>query len=235
MSSTSSTSTVIVTGAAGALGKAVARRFAEDGAFLLLVDVDAAALAQVHAATPDAVCIAANLGDAQDTSARLGAALEKHGPASVLCNIAGGFDYSGDAHAADAGIWQRMFDMNVATLVNASRAVVPGMLSAGRGKIVNVAAASAASGKAGMAPYVASKSAVARITESMALELRDRGINVNAVAPSILDTPANRSAMPEADFTRWVPLASLAAAIRFLASDEAADIHGAILPVTGRV
>jgi len=99
--------------------------------------------------------------------------------------------------------------------------------------VVNVAAASASSGKAMMGAYCASKDAVARLTESMALELRGQGINVNAVAPSIIDTPANRGAMPDADPSNWVPPEKLAHVIGFLASDAASAIHGAIIPVVG--
>jgi NAD(P)-dependent dehydrogenase (short-subunit alcohol dehydrogenase family) len=98
---------------------------------------------------------------------------------------------------------------------------------------VNVAAASATSGKGAMGAYCASKSAVARITESMAMELREKGINVNAVAPGVIDTPANRAAMPDADVTNWVSLSDLASVIEFLASSRANAVHGAVVPVVG--
>lgn len=138
-----------------------------------------------------------------------------------------------EVHDADASVWQRMMDLNVTTTLNACRVVVPGMLSAGQGKVINVAAAGAASGKAGMGAYCASKSVVARLTESMALELREKGINVNAIAPSIIDTPANRADMPDADFAKWVSTRQLADVVGFLASDRASAVHGAVIPVVG--
>jgi NAD(P)-dependent dehydrogenase (short-subunit alcohol dehydrogenase family) len=107
------------------------------------------------------------------------------------------------------------------------------MHAAGGGKIVNVGAYAAQTGAAGMGAYVASKSAVIRLTETMAAELREKNINVNCVLPTILDTPENRAAMPKADPRRWVAPEDLARVIVFLASDDARAIHGAALPVTG--
>ncbi|MES2258573.1 MAG: SDR family NAD(P)-dependent oxidoreductase [Pseudomonadota bacterium] len=227
------TGLVVVTGAAGALGKAVAAAFLAQGARVLAVDINAEVLQAAYGNDERVRTLAADLVDAGKAKAALETALREAGPAAVLCNIAGGFDMGPAVHEDDVGLWRRMMDLNVATLVNASAAVVPGMIAAGGGRIVNVAAASAVSGKAAMGAYIASKSAVARLTESMAQELRGRGINVNAVAPSILDTPANRAAMPDADPAQWVALADLAAVILFLASPQARAVHGAVLPVVG--
>ncbi|MDX9698736.1 MAG: SDR family NAD(P)-dependent oxidoreductase [Rhodocyclaceae bacterium] len=224
---------VVVTGAAGALGKAVADVFLAQGSMVLAVDLDEAALSRVYGNQANVRCVAVNLTDASKTKELLTAALVQFGTASVLCNIAGGFDMGPAVHETDDAMWRRLMDMNVATVLNACRVVVPGMQSAGRGKVVNVAAASAISGKGAMGAYCASKSAVARLTESMAAELRESGINVNAVAPSILDTPANRAAMPDADTSKWVSLADLAAVIEFLASTRANAVHGAVVPVIG--
>ncbi|BAN48592.1 SDR family NAD(P)-dependent oxidoreductase [Metapseudomonas resinovorans] len=227
-------SLVVVTGAAGALGRAVAHAFIEEGHRLLLVDCNEAVLRSAYeGATGTLHFVVADLTDASATLAALGGAIEAHGPAAVLCNIAGGFAMGVDVHDADASVWERMMDMNVSTTLNACRAVVPGMLAAGGGKIVNVSAASASSGKGSMGAYCASKSVVARVTESMAQELRERGINVNAVAPSIIDTPANRGAMPDADASKWVSTRQLADVIGFLASERASAIHGAVIPVVG--
>lgn len=227
-------SRIVVTGAAGSLGRAVAQSFLDQGHAVVLVDLDEAALRQAYADAAGAkTFVAVNLTDAAATQRVLGAVLEADGPADVLCNIAGGFTMGGPAHETDGAEWQRMLDMNVYTLINASRAVVPGMVAAGRGRVINVAAASAASGKAQMGPYCAAKSAVARITETMAQELRGKGINVNAVAPSIIDTPANRADMPKANPAQWVSLQQLSDVIGFLASDRASAVHGAVIPVVG--
>ena len=117
--------------------------------------------------------------------------------------------------------------------MRAVHSVVPHMLEQGGGKIVNVGAYSAQKGVAQMGAYVAAKSAVIRLTESMAAELRDKNINVNCVLPTIIDTPENRAAMPKADPSRWVAPRDLANVIAFLASDAARAIHGAAVPVTG--
>jgi len=120
-------------------------------------------------------------------------------------------------------------------VINCARAVVPGMIAAGRGKNINIGAIAGLSGKANMAAYIASKSAVIRLTESMAAELRDKGINVNCVLPSTIDTPQNRKDMPKVDPGRWVAPEALADVILFLASDAARAIHGASIPVSGLV
>jgi len=129
--------------------------------------------------------------------------------------------------------WNFLLDINARTLLNTSRAVVPAMLKAGGGKIVNIGAFAAQKGAAEMGAYIASKSAVIRLTETMAAELREKNINVNCILPTIIDTPENRAAMPKADPQRWVAPQALADVILFLASDAARAVHGAALPVTG--
>jgi NAD(P)-dependent dehydrogenase (short-subunit alcohol dehydrogenase family) len=121
------------------------------------------------------------------------------------------------------------------TAVAASRAALPHLLARGAGRIVNIGANAATRAAAGMGPYAASKAAVARFTESLAEEMKDRGITVNAVLPSIIDTPQNRADMPDADFSRWVAPEAIAEVILFLVSDAAAAVTGALIPVTGRV
>ena len=129
--------------------------------------------------------------------------------------------------------WDFLLDLNARTLLHTARAVVPAMLGRGGGRIVNVAAYAARQGQAQMAAYCVAKDAVIRLTEAMSAELRDKNINVNCVLPTIIDTPENRAAMPDADPTRWVDPQDLARVIQFLASDGARAVHGAALPVTG--
>jgi NAD(P)-dependent dehydrogenase (short-subunit alcohol dehydrogenase family) len=136
-------------------------------------------------------------------------------------------------HATSDATWQAMFDLNARTLLNAARAVVPRLLETGGGAIVNVGAFAAQKGAAQMGAYTASKSVVIRLTEAMASELREKKINVNCVLPTVIDTPENRAAMPDADPARWVAPHDLANVIVFLASPAARAIHGAALPVTG--
>jgi len=124
--------------------------------------------------------------------------------------------------------------MNVRTALIATRSVLP-LLKASKGAVVNVGANAAAKAGAGMGAYAASKAGVARLTEALAEELKDEGVRVNAVLPSIIDTPANRADMPDADFSRWVSPENLAQVIAFLLSPDATAVTGALLPVIGRV
>ncbi len=227
---------VMITGAAGSLGRAVAAAFAAAGAQLALVDLKAEALAAAYGAESDArLFFAADLGDGAQVMAAADKARQKFGRIDVLCNIAGGFHMGEPAHETTDEAWRLMIELNAGSILRTARAVVPGMIAQGAGKIINVAALGGTQGGALMAPYVASKSAVIRLTESMALELRDKGINVNCVLPSTIDTAPNRASMPKADFTRWVAPAALADVILFLASDAARAVNGAALPVVGRV
>jgi NAD(P)-dependent dehydrogenase (short-subunit alcohol dehydrogenase family) len=127
-----------------------------------------------------------------------------------------------------------MFAMNLRTAVASCKAALPALLESGRGRIVNIGAGAAAKGRAGMGAYTASKAGVQRLTESLADELKDRGVTVNAILPGTIDTPRNRADMPDADFSRWVAPAAIAEVILFLASDAAAAVTGAAIPVTGR-
>jgi NAD(P)-dependent dehydrogenase (short-subunit alcohol dehydrogenase family) len=160
-------------------------------------------------------------------------AVDKIGRIDAVLNIAGGFNMGPTVYETSANDWDAMFAINVTTLKNVLAAVVPKMLAQGRGAIVNVGANAALTGQANMSAYCAAKSVVMRLTESLAAEVKNRGINVNAVLPSIIDTPANRAGMPDADFTSWVSPADLASVMCFLASDAARAVHGALLPVKG--
>jgi NAD(P)-dependent dehydrogenase (short-subunit alcohol dehydrogenase family) len=124
-----------------------------------------------------------------------------------------------------------MQEMNVLTTLSASRAALPALRKS-RGSIVNVGANAAVRAAAGMGPYAAAKAGVHRLTEALAEELRPSGVRVNAVLPSIIDTPTNRRDMPDADRSAWVAPEDLARVILFLASAEANAVNGALVPVT---
>jgi len=234
MSSDLSGRTVVVTGAAGNLGKAVAAAFAARGASLVLVDLKEEALAKSYgAADAKRLFAPCNLLDPAQVEAMAKHTAGRFGRIDVLCNLAGGFRMGDPVHATPASTVDFLLDLNVRTMLNTSHAVVPRMLAAGSGKVVNVGAFSAQKGAAMMGAYVAAKSAVIRLTETMAAELREKNVNVNCVLPTIIDTPENRAAMPDADPARWVAPADLANVIAFLASDAARAIHGAAIPVTG--
>lgn len=226
--------TVMITGAAGNLGRATASAFAQRGARLLLVDVDAARLEAAYADGPDnrQIC-AVDLLQPEAVAEAVAAARGRHGAIDALAAIAGGFHMGEPVHQLPAAAWERMFDLNARTLLNTVQAVVPAMLETGGGKIVTIGANAARQGMAEMSAYIAAKSAVIRLSESLSAEVRSRGINVNCVLPSIIDTPENRAAMPDADPGNWVAPEKLANVILFLASEEASAIHGASIPVVG--
>jgi len=227
-------STVMITGASGNLGRAVAAAFEAAGAQVALVDRQRERLEKLYGIeSAQRQYLAADLTQAEGMLAAAKATMDRFGRIDVLCNIAGGFRMGPPVHETPDVDWTFLFDLNARTVVNAARAVVPRMLAAGGGKIVNVGAFGAQKGSADMAAYIASKSAVIRITESMAAELRERNVNVNCVLPTTLDTPENRAAMPKADPAKWVAPADLANVIVFLSSDAARAVHGAAIPVTG--
>ncbi len=159
--------------------------------------------------------------------------IETLGRIDVLANIAGGFTMGEAVHETSEDTWDFMMGLNARSVLNMARAVVPVMLQQGRGKIVNVGAGAGLVGLANMGAYSASKSVVIRLTEAMSAELKNSGINVNCVLPSIIDTERNRADMPDADFERWVSPTAMAEVIGFLASTAADPIHGAAVPVSG--
>jgi NAD(P)-dependent dehydrogenase (short-subunit alcohol dehydrogenase family) len=219
---------IVVTGAAGALGNAVAECLSSRGLAVVALDVsDAAALPAKVALGLAGV----DLTDEASTQRAFDAIAGRFGAIDGLVNVAGGFAWE-TVEDGSAATWDRLYSINVKTALHAFRAALP-LLKDG-GAVVNIGAAAAAKAEAGMGAYAASKSAVARLTEALAAEHKGK-IRVNAVLPSIIDTPANRADMPDADFGRWVTPRELADVIAFLVSDEASGITGAAIPVTGRV
>lgn len=232
---TFNTKTIMITGAAGNLGRAVANAFHQQGANLVLLDRQMEGLQRAFGKEDERrAFFAVDLLDQGQVKDAVESSIHRFGRIDVLCNVAGGFRMGPPVHETPDQDWNFLFDLNTRSLLHAVRAVVPGMLAARGGKIVSIAANSAQKGVANMGAYCASKDVVIRMTEAMAAELRDSNINVNCVLPSIIDTPENRAAMPDADFSRWVAPEALADAIVFLASDGARAIHGAALPVVGR-
>lgn len=226
----------VVTGAAGNLGAAAAEAFHRAGAKLVLVDVNYDRLEQMYGAMAekgDALLAAVNLLDAAAVDALISDAMEQFGRVDILINVAGGFSMGPRLHETPPETFDFMFNLNAKTVYHTCRAVVPHMLAQKRGKIINIAARAGLEGKAKMAAYTASKSAVIRLTEAMAGELKVDGINVNCILPGTIDTPRNRQDMPEADFSRWVAPEDMAQVILFLASAAAKAVHGAAVPVYG--
>lgn len=207
---------VAITGGFGHLGVATAAWLGARGARVALIGRGAAPDAN---ALPDVPATALRLGgidlvDPQAAVHALDAVHRQFGGVDALLNIAGAFVWQTIADG-DVDTWDRMYALNVKTALNASKAALPYLLQSAAGRIVNIGAGAASKAGTGMGAYAAAKAGVARLTEALAAELLDRGITVNAVLPSIIDTPSNRADMPDADFTRWVQPQQIAATIDF--------------------
>lgn len=228
---------VLITGAGGNLGRAVAAAFAADGARLALLDRNAGAIGETIAACSGhaaAEAFATDLIDPAAVESAIAAVMATFGRIDVLANIAGGFTMGPLLQDTADRDWDFMMNLNARTVFNTCRQVIPHMLEQGGGRIVNVSARAATQGKGRMAPYCASKAAVITLTESLAAENRHSGINVNCILPGTIDTPQNRADMPDSNFDHWVPPAALADVVFFLASDAARCISGAAIPVYGQ-
>ena len=225
--------TVIVTGGTGALGRAVVERFL--GANDLVVvpwlnksEREDTASQHARAVRSGHVTLIEADISTEDGANRVAAEAPE---VEVLDNCAGGFGGGEPVYEGSIDVWDRMYRMNVRTAVAMSRAVLPGMIRRKRGSIINVASQAAFTRPAGIAAYNASKAGVVVLTETLQRELASTELRVNAVSPSTIDTPANRAAMPKADFAKWTPPAKIADVIFWLASEESRAVRGAVLPV----
>ncbi|MBD7939832.1 SDR family NAD(P)-dependent oxidoreductase [Brevundimonas guildfordensis] len=220
---------VAITGGYGALGRAVTEAAQARGLSVAVIG-----RTPPREASPDVFEInGVDLTDPAQAKTAIDAVAAHYGRLDALLNIAGGFVWSPVEGGGDE--FDRMHALNVKTTLNASRAALPHLKASAEGRIVNIGANGAIKAGHGMGAYAASKAGVHRLTEALAEELKSTSVTVNAVLPSIIDTPANRADMPDADPSKWVAPADLAAVILFLASPEARAVTGALIPVTGKV
>ncbi len=214
---------ILVTGGAGILGAAVASRASALGASVELIDVVPgfeSDLGRTH-------CVDLTNADA------VNACVSSIGAFHGVANVAGGFDMGPSVFETTDAQWDSLFEINVTTLRRMLSAAVPALIEGGGGSVVNVGALGALEGVGQMGAYTAAKSTVMRLTQALSDEVRAQGVNVNAVLPSLIDTPRNRADMPDADFTAWVTPGALADVVCFLLSDGARAVHGALVPVRG--
>jgi NAD(P)-dependent dehydrogenase (short-subunit alcohol dehydrogenase family) len=229
----------IVTGGAGALGRATNRALLDAGATVITTDTHAHGMHDLAASFPDDLrarftTVEADVATEEGAAAVVRRATEAYGGLDILVNIVGG--YAGGPHIAetDLATWQQQITLNATTAFLMARAAIPAMQPGARGRIINVSSRVARTSPAGLGAYAVSKAAVITLTEVLANEVRDSGITVNAIMPSVIDTPANRRDMPDADFAAWVRPEQIGGVIRFLASEESGIISGAAIPVYGR-
>lgn len=227
----------MITGASGNLGTALARTYRESGAKLAIIDRHKDVLEKLF---PDLVddeeCYisgCADLTDLDEVRSVVRDSFNYFGRIDILANTVGGYRAGKPIYETDLETWNFMINLNARSVFILTQCVVPYMIQQGSGKIVHLAARPGLQGRANASAYSASKSAVIRLTESTSAEVKEKGINVNCILPGTLDTPENRVARPDADFSHWVKLESLANVILFLTSDAARDIHGAAIPVYG--
>ncbi|THV17561.1 SDR family NAD(P)-dependent oxidoreductase [Rhizobium rhizophilum] len=226
----------MVTGAAGNLGRAITTRLAGEGVNLVCVDRTTDALAALVQSLPSEAKVltfaGADLSDPAVAQAMAEAAVDSFGGIDGLVNTVGGFA-TGPVDGDTLGQWDLMMNLNARVALVTSIAVLPVMQAARYGRIVHIAAAPGLKAGANQAAYAASKAAVLRLTESIALEHRGNRITANCILPGTIDTPQNRAAMPDAKVPDWVLPDSIARLIAFLISPEAAVVTGAAIPATG--
>ncbi|MBI4552521.1 MAG: SDR family oxidoreductase [Candidatus Latescibacteria bacterium] len=229
---------VLITGGTGALGTAVTGAFLRAGAMAVVTYIIDAEVEPFYAAVkdrrPHVTLYKADVTKERDVRRVVQNTINKHGQIDVLVNIAGGFVGGIPVAETPEEKWDFMLNLNTKSAFLCSKAVLPHMLTRRAGRIVNISARAGLHGSAGLGAYAVAKSGVLILTQAIADEVKDQGITVNAVLPSIIDTPANRKAMSDADHTRWVRPEDIARVILFLASDDARAITGAGIPVYGR-
>ena len=219
---------IIVTGGFGVLGQAVAEAFAAAGDQVARIDF----VPTPHSPLAGALDVGGvDLTDAAATQAALDKVAVAHGGIDVLVNVAGGFVWE-TLEEGSIATWAKMQAMNLLSNATITQLALPQLKQSDAGRVVSIGAGAALKAGAGMGAYAASKSGVHRLTEALAEELAGTSVTVNAILPSIIDTPTNRADMPDADMSTWVSPAAVADVILFLASPAARSISGALIPVT---
>lgn len=239
MTDTFAGKTVMITGVTGALGQATAARFAAAGANLVVTRHSVGGIdtlmADLNVPGERYLSVSADVTDPASVEAALAQAAARFGQVDALVHTVGGYSAGQPVHAGDLDMWEKMMALNARAVYVTCGAVARHMVEGGvRGSVVVVLARAALKGGKNQAAYAASKAAAQRVVESMAAELLEHGIRVNAVVPGTIDTPANRESMPKADFSKWVPPEQIADVILFLASDAAAPVSGDSVAVYGR-
>jgi NAD(P)-dependent dehydrogenase (short-subunit alcohol dehydrogenase family) len=219
---------VIVTGGFGVLGNAVALGLAAKGDRVARIDFAPSAKEPLTGALDIG---GVDLTDEAATRAALDKVVAAHGGIDVLVNVAGGFVWE-TLEGGSLASWAKMQAMNLTTAATITQLALPALKASAAGRVVNIGAGAAIKAGMGMGAYAASKSGVHRLTEALAEELAGTSVTVNAILPSIIDTPTNRADMPDADFSTWVKPQAIADVIQFLASDAARAVTGALVPVT---
>ncbi|MEQ5840102.1 SDR family NAD(P)-dependent oxidoreductase [Paraburkholderia acidicola] len=235
MNSELSGKVIAVTGGFGILGMATALTVANYGAKVVLIDSAPSPTDKLPASLNDALLLGGvDLASEDAAKQAIAETAAKYGELTGLVNVAGTFRWA-TLQEDELDTWDFLFRVNLKTAATASKAALPLLTAQKSARIINIGAGAGNKAAAGMGPYAASKAAVARLTEALAEEFKESGLTVNAVLPSVIDTPRNRTDMPGADASRWVKPEAIADVIAFLLSPRADAINGALIPVFGRV
>jgi NAD(P)-dependent dehydrogenase (short-subunit alcohol dehydrogenase family) len=221
--------TAILTGAAGGWGRAVLDRFLEQG-----WNVAAATRRPAEGLPGEVLTVTADLADPGEAERVVASCLERFGAVDAVACVAGGFAMSGPLHESSPEAWRTMLSVNLDTAYTITRAALRPMLEAGSGAIVYMSSRAAVKPFAGAAPYIVAKGAVLSLMAAVDAEVRTRGVRVNTVVPSVVDTPRNREENPDADYSRWVTGEELARVIEWLCNDDSKPLSGGVMPAYGR-
>jgi NAD(P)-dependent dehydrogenase (short-subunit alcohol dehydrogenase family) len=226
--------TALVTGGTGGLGAAVTTRMLDDGWRVVVPWVAERELERVQR-RDGLELVEADLFEPQPVADAVAvAAGAEDAPLRAVVNLVGGFDAPGRVHEVDIERFEAQFRLNLRPTYLVTQAALPRIVAGGGGAIVCVGTRAALQPFPGAAGYVASKAAVLAFVKALDVEYRDEGVRANAVLPSVIDTPFNRGAMPDADYSKWVTPAEIAAVISFLCSEDSKPTTGAWIPVHGR-
>jgi len=224
----------LITGGTGGLGAAVTRAFL-DGGWRVVVPVFDAAERERVPTHERLVLEPADLGDPDSTAAVTQiAAADGDAPLRAVVNLVGGFAEGGRVHETPVEDYESQLRLNLRPAYLVCHAAIPHMQAAGGGAIVCVSSRTALKPFAGAAGYIVAKAAILAFVDVLAVEYRGDGIRANAILPSVIDTPANRRSMPDADHSRWVAPEQIAGVVRFLCEDGSGIVSGAHVPVYGR-
>jgi NAD(P)-dependent dehydrogenase (short-subunit alcohol dehydrogenase family) len=226
--------TALITGGTGGLGAAVTGRLLDDGWRVVVPWIVESELERVQR-RDGLELVKADLFDHQEAAdAVTAAASDRDAPLGAVVQLVGGFDAPGKVHEVPLERFEEQFRLNLRATYLVTQAALPHLIAAGGGSIVCVSTRAALQPFPGAAGYAASKAAVIAFVKAVAVEYRNDGIRANAILPSVIDTPANRAATPDADHSKWVRPETIAGEIAHLVSDDAAATSGAAIPVYGR-
>lgn len=226
---------VVVTGGSGALGQAITQRFLAEGATVCvpwIVDQERERLERSVPGDARARLLLERCDVSDDAAVQrlIDALVERHRRLDVVVSAVGGFAM-GELVQTDRKLWDTMLTLNLTTTYVAARAALPHMLTAGSGRLVAVASRAVVPPAGGFIAYTVAKAGVIALVQALAAETRGRGVTVNAVLPSTMDTPANRAAMPGVDPGTWVPVQAVADAVAYLAAESSGHVTGTLLAI----